>query len=526
MDRADLLERLARTRSRGQVKALGADADADPALRSALEQLGQERGVDGVADLPGKTLVRRVLSRGDQAQVRRNPIRRDEAFTCVFCGASVQPGGAMVRDHCPRCLRSRHVDNVPGDRAADCGGVLQPVGFDRLGDTVVVLYRCDACGHDHRCRAHPDDDVPPSLSVADLPGAGSNKAHGRARTLPRRVLAFVRGQRLWQPGDDVLVAVSGGLDSMVLLELLWRTREAHGGRLRVLTLDHGLRPESAQEVRDVLTRCETLGVPAQAQRLDVAPGPDLYRRARELRRAALLAAAGAGAGGAGGAGSARIATAHHRDDQAETVLQRLMAGSGAAGLRAMQARDGAWCRPLLDEPRAVLAAWAQEEGLSWVDDPSNATSERGRLRVLLDGLGELREGATRGLARSARLLAREDAFVEAALDAVWAGLCAGGEGLDLAALRALDPALQLRALRRLSGGRGRGDQVERFLVGDVGEGWRLELGGGCEVLVRGGRVLVTGLRYETSVDDPGEPRVQGVHGTYDMLVVAEGEDFR
>lgn len=472
MDRTELLQRLDRIRSRGQVKALGAAAETDPGLDAALRALATERGVD-VEGLRGKALVRRVLDRSEAAQVRTNPIHRDEAFTCAWCGAAVLPGGAMVRDHCPHCLRSLHVDRVPGDRAADCSGVLQPVGFERAGDVVTIRYRCARCGHEHRVRAHPDDAVPPSFAPADLPGQGALRSHGRARTLPLRVLETVRRHGLWTPGQRVLVAASGGLDSTVLLEVLWQTREAHGARLEVMSIDHGLRPDASQDVATVERHAKRLGVPFHTARLDLPAGPDLARRARDERRAALRAV-----------GADRIATGHHRDDQAETVLQRLLAGAGATGLAAIRACDPPWCRPLLDEPRAVLQAWAEEEGLSWVEDPSNPASERGRLRALLGGLEELREGASLGLARSARLLGREDALVESLVDAAWPGLVRDG-GLDLRGLRALDPALQLRCLRRLAG-RARADQLERWLQSEPGDGWSLELGEGRLLVVRGG----------------------------------------
>lgn len=472
MDRDELLARLARTRSRGQVKALGAEAKADPALDRALRELARERGVD-VEGSSGKALVRRILNRATAARVRSNPIHRDEAFTCRWCGAAVDPGGAMVRDHCPLCLRSLHVDVVPGDRAADCGGILQPVAFERTGDQVGIRYRCQRCGHQHRVRAHPDDQVPPSLDLAQLPGRGTHRDQGRARTLPRRVLAQVRRHHLWQPGDRVLVAVSGGLDSTVLLELLWRTREAHGADLLVCSLDHGLRPESSQEVQAVARHAERLDLPFHTRVLELEPGPGLYHRSRIARRQALLAL-----------GAHRIATAHHQGDQAETVLQRLAAGSGASGLAAIRLLDPPWCRPLLDEPRSVLQAWAEGEGLRWMEDPSNPLSERGRMRALLAGLGELRAGAEAGLARSARLLGRDDAFLERATDQIWHEVTRPG-GLDLAALRALDPAIQLRCLRRLCE-IARADQLEQWLEGEPAEGWTLELGQGRALVVRAG----------------------------------------
>lgn len=487
LGRAELVDRLARTRSRGQIKALGADADADDALRAALVALAQERGVDDAADLSGKTLVRRLLAREDAARVRRNPIHRDEAFTCAWCGAAVPQGGRMVRDHCPRCLRSLHVDRVPGDRAADCGGVLQPVGLELAGGQVTIAHRCDCCGHEARVRAHPDDDVPPGLDPASLPPAGAHRAGGRARTLPRRVLEQIRSQRLWQPGDTVLVAVSGGLDSTVLLELLWRTRDAHGGVLSVLTVDHGLRPDSGQDVAHVLEHARRLAVPFRTVALDLARGPDLYARARAARRAALV-----------GEGTHRIATAHHRDDQAETVLQRLASGSGGTGLAAMRSLDPPWCRPLLREPREVLRAWAEAEGLAWRDDPSNPSSQRGRLRGLLDGLeAELREGARAGLARSAALLARDDAFLEALVDrtdGLWQD-----DGLSVAVLSTLDPSLQARALRRLAPAAAAAPIGQVLMAledaaqedGQLPDGWAVDLGGARRLVVDG-RVLRVG----------------------------------
>ncbi|MCK6505125.1 tRNA lysidine(34) synthetase TilS [Myxococcota bacterium] len=491
MDRAALHQLLARTRSRGQVKALGARVDGDPALRAALVALVAERGeADEALDLlPGKVLVRRALDRQDAAQVRTNPIHRDEAFTCAWCGAAVEPGGAMVRDHCPYCLRSLHVDVVPGDRAAGCGGLLEPVSLELVGGQVHVHHRCARCGHRHRVRAHPQDEVPAGLSVAELPGRGALRAQGRARTLPARLLEAVRRQELWRPGDRVLVAVSGGLDSTVLLELLWRTQEGHGARLEGMSLDHGLRPEASQEVATVAQHCARLDVPFHTARLHLSPGGDLARRARQARQAALLAV-----------GADRIATAHHQDDQAETVLQRLVSGSGGAGLAAMQPLSPPWCRPLLAEPRTVLRAWAEAEGLSWVEDPSNPDSERGRLRALLDGLGDLREGAVAGLARSAGLLAREDALLEELLEGAWPALVEAG-GLRIAGLRALHPALQARAVRRLCLAAGvvpRADAVERLLRAaqaggpDRGRPWRLELGQGWCLRVDEGRLGVEG----------------------------------
>lgn len=167
MEREAALARIAGVRSRGEIKRLGQAVERDAALRAALQAEAARRGLD--PDLDGKRLVRALLDRSAAAQVRTNPIHVDESFACGHCGAAVQPGGRPVRDHCPRCLRSLHVDKVPGDRAAGCGGLLDPTALELDHGAVVIRYRCRVCGHETRTKAHPDDAVPPSLSIADLP---------------------------------------------------------------------------------------------------------------------------------------------------------------------------------------------------------------------------------------------------------------------------------------------------------------------------------------------------------------------
>jgi tRNA(Ile)-lysidine synthase len=200
----------------------------------------------------------------------------------------------------------------------------------------------------------------------------------QARNLQPRVLESIRRCALWSPGDTVAVAVSGGVDSLVLLHLLHRTVSAHGGTLTVLSADHGLRKESAAEVEGVRAVAQSLDIPFVGVRLNIEPGPNLAERARDARKEALL-----------GLGTDRIATGHHEDDQAETVLYHLLRGSGMRGLRGMQPRDGQWVRPLLFESRAVIQTWAEADGLSWVEDPSNPHSQRGQLRRLMPLLDEV-----------------------------------------------------------------------------------------------------------------------------------------
>ncbi len=164
-----LAARVAQLRTRGEIKRLAAELEGDPEARARLVRLAETRGLEPWPDITGKQLLRLLLDRSTEAQRRSNPIHRDESFPCERCGFLVPAGGAMVRDHCPRCLRGKHVDVVPGDRAADCGGLLEPTALTLRAGVVLIHHRCARCAHTFLVRAHPDDHVPPSLNVADLP---------------------------------------------------------------------------------------------------------------------------------------------------------------------------------------------------------------------------------------------------------------------------------------------------------------------------------------------------------------------
>ncbi len=163
--------------SRGAVKRLAAwlDTHGDAPLRQALVALGRRRGAeipDEAVDWPGKRLLR--LCRGHEAasRTRTNPIMRDEDFTCAHCGAEVPAHGRTARDHCPHCLRSLHVDVVPGDREAACGGLLDPIGVSLRGGHPVLTYRCRRCGAIKVNRAVLDGDPPDDWSRIAALSAG------------------------------------------------------------------------------------------------------------------------------------------------------------------------------------------------------------------------------------------------------------------------------------------------------------------------------------------------------------------
>lgn len=176
------------------------------------------------------------------------------------------------------------------------------------------------------------------------------------------------------------LAVSGGPDSLALLFL---AHAALPGQIAVASIDHGLRPEAAGEVALVERVAHERGIPFTPLKVTLAPG-NTQARAREARYAALAAWAQADRLGA-------VATAHHADDQAETLLMRLNRGSGLAGLAGVRAAtriagtEVTLLRPLLGWRKAELAQVVASAGITAADDPSNTdpTFDRARLRTAL-----------------------------------------------------------------------------------------------------------------------------------------------
>lgn len=247
----------------------------------------------------------------------------------------------------------------------------------------------------------------------------------------------------------MLVALSGGADSVTLLHLLRFAAADAGLELRAAHLDHAMRPGSDADARWVRGLCHAWGVPVSVERTRRRLRGEAA--AREARWAFLRAEAE-------GCGAAWIATAHHADDQAETVLFRALRGSGVAGLGGMRDAGEGVARPLLPFWRAELRAYARRHGLRWREDPTNRGpgAARNRLRHTLLPLAEraVAPGARRALVRLAAL-ARED---EAAWDAVLAPLEAAATRWDdgaivlvRSALAGYDSAVAGRLLRRVLG---------------------------------------------------------------------------
>ncbi|MCB9537937.1 MAG: tRNA lysidine(34) synthetase TilS [Myxococcales bacterium] len=251
---------------------------------------------------------------------------------------------------------------------------------------------------------------------------------------------------LLPPGAALLVAVSGGADSVALLHAL---RRVGRGPLCVATVDHGLDPGSAARARFVEALCATLDIPCARLRpapAEVAQGQGPEDGARRARYRLLEAHAAA-------IGAARLLTAHTADDQAETVLMRLASGSGLRGMAGIPARRGVIARPWLGVPRAAVRAWAADEGLRWVEDPTNADARflRNRARAhAIPGLATaFGPSWSRGAARTAATLAADRAALAHFVDAWLADrLQVGAEGVTIAidALRTLPQAARRQVL--------------------------------------------------------------------------------
>jgi tRNA(Ile)-lysidine synthase len=291
--------------------------------------------------------------------------------------------------------------------------------------------------------------VPGDVSLAFLEDAAS------AGDLPEWVLAYARRERLFRPGDRVLVAVSGGPDSIALLHLLLRLRPELGLDLGVAHYDHGLRGEDSRgDAEFVADLAQRLGLPCHLGRGEVKRAAtrdkvSLQMAARKLRLQFLHGTRHHHA-------YTRIALGHTAEDQVELFWLRLLRGAGVEGLKGMwPATPEGLVRPLLAVGKAVLLTWLEQEALPYRRDVSNLSRTYLRNQVRLDLLPHLTQLYNPRLAQTIwrtqvllqedeRLLARDTAAV---WDRVAHRLAADCFALELDRFLSLEPALQRRVLR-------------------------------------------------------------------------------
>lgn len=312
--------------------------------------------------------------------------------------------------------------------------------------------------------------------------------------------------RLFAPliaASRILAAVSGGPDSIALMHLLARWR-AVGARppIGVATVDHGLRPEAATEAAFVAREAAALGLPHRTLAWEgPKPRTGLQEAAREARYRLLVAHARE-------EGASHLLTAHTLDDQAETILMRMAAGSslmGLAGMRRERDREGVrHVRPLLDWPKVSLVALCRSEGWAFVEDPSNADRRFARVRwrglmppLAAEGLTAerlARLGERLRLAEEALDAKAAQAFERASLrfeeGAVMLEASVLAEEPYAIALRVLERALLEAgcAARRLGRSEAALERLRQAVL--EGRGLRLTLGGALLSLDRAGRLAV------------------------------------
>ncbi|MBK5275122.1 MAG: tRNA lysidine(34) synthetase TilS [Desulfuromonadales bacterium] len=270
--------------------------------------------------------------------------------------------------------------------------------------------------------------------------------------LHRRLTATIRTRQLFIPGDTLIIGLSGGADSTALLDLL-ATLPDFPLQLVAAHLNHRLRgaDSDADEhfCRELAAR---YAIPFESRSVDVlseAAGASLNledagRRARIVFFDELVSRWQA----------AGVILAHHADDQAETVLMRLLRGSGMTGLAGMSWRNGrGYIRPLLDITRRELEAWLAERGLTWREDASNLDRSYLRNRIrhdLLPLLEEYNPAIRDALAATAGILSEEDSLLDQQARQEAGRICsftAAGATCDISRLTSLPTALQRRIIR-------------------------------------------------------------------------------
>ena len=240
----------------------------------------------------------------------------------------------------------------------------------------------------------------------------------------KKVETFIKEHKMIEPEDKVIVAVSGGADSVCLLHLLAEMRASLNMRLRVVHVHHGLRgAEADRDAAFVENMAEKMGIFCQVLRRNVAEYADLHgmsveEAGRAVRYQILEDEAAKW-------GNAKIAVAHHREDQAETILHHLFRGSGIKGMSGMAAVRGAVIRPLLCVGRKEILEYLEEKGIGHCEDSTNDLSDytRNRLRrhLIPQICGEINAGAVLHIVRTGELLSQADEYFEEKADEIWRG---------------------------------------------------------------------------------------------------------
>lgn len=270
----------------------------------------------------------------------------------------------------------------------------------------------------------------------------------------QQVLAFATSHHLWKAGDSVLAAVSGGPDSLALLLFLASVRDKEGFRLGCCCVNHHIREEAAAEADMVRQICEELSVPCTVRDVDVpavreAEGGSLETVARDLRYEALYDVMKK-------EGYHHLAVAHHKNDQAETVLYRLIRGSGSRGLSGMHAVRGVVIRPFLSVTRQDIMDYLADFPYTPCHDATNDIPDgmRNIIRLkLLPRLETYNPNIVTSLCRTAESCGIDDDYLNQTAGAFYKKYVIGNnESCELSRTEfsALHPAIAARVVRKIS----------------------------------------------------------------------------
>ena len=329
--------------------------------------------------------------------------------------------------------------------------------------------------------------------------------------MERKVYRFILAHRLLEPGEDVTVALSGGADSVALLWVLRTLAPELGICLRAAHFHHGIRGPEADRDGDFCRRlCERWEIPfsmgwADTKARVAQTGESLEQAARVLRYEYLRQVA-----------PGKLATAHNGDDNAETVLLHLLRGTGLRGLGGIPIRRDQIIRPLLDCTREEIEALLRREGLSHVEDGTNAEDGclRNRLRHhVMPLLRAENPNLSATIGRTAALLRAEDAYLSGLAEQA-EGSCRIEGGWSCEKLRGLEPVLRRRVFLSLLAQQGLEDPALVYVQALEG---LLEAGPSAMAALPGGRRARRCYDLlEFSVEGPLpslEPRVLQVPGS-------------
>jgi tRNA(Ile)-lysidine synthase len=315
-------------------------------------------------------------------------------------------------------------------------------------------------------------------------------------------LDAARESGLVRPGEPLLVMVSGGGDSVALLDIAHRL----GADVSALHVNYGLREGATEDQALVQRLCDEREIPLTVEHVTLGSEGNLQERAREARYALAEQLA-----------EGDYAAAHTASDQAETVIYRLAVSPGSRALHGMAPRRGRLVRPLLAVTREEVRDYLRARGLGWREDPSNADRRFARARVrhdVLEALRELSPAVERTIAETARQLREEAEVLDAAVADALAEL--GGPAVSLDALKEHPPALQrliLRALAAHTAGASASRSLSRREADEIlslgGRGTKsLDLGDGLRAVAEYGTVRFTRAR-EAEPPAPVELPVPG-----------------